>query len=181
MSMGFLKYCKLAYLSGPRCERTIYREISKRKPKTILEIGLGLGVRTLRMLEVASRYHQPKDIHYTGIDRFDARDPDMASLTIKHAYKLLKRNANQIKLVPGDALAAMTQTANAAANTDLIVIDADILDRDLEQAWRYFPRMMHENTLVIRQHFDDQGKYIERLTIKKICELEKSGTNRQAA
>ncbi len=129
----------------------VYRQMAKRKPVRILEIGLGLAVRTLRMFDVAGRYADPSQIVYTGIDPFESRPAGQPSISMKDAYKLLRQRGGKVKLVPGDALAAMTVTANSLANTDLIVIDGGVSDLELERAWKYFPRMMHAKTLVLRQ------------------------------
>ena len=165
---SYLKYCQLAYLSGPACERTLYRQMAKRKPTRILEIGLGLGVRTLRMFDIARRYCDSREIVYTGIDAFESRTDGALTLSMKSAYKLVRQNNVKVKLVPGEALAAMTVTANSLANTDLIVIDSDIRDCELLQAWKYFPRMMHAQTLMFRQTSGESGKVFQRLTASDI-------------
>lgn len=142
--------------------------MANHQPRRILEIGLGLGVRTLRMFEVARRYYDADQISYTGIDLFESRPHDVSQLSMKDAYKLLRRQGVKVKLVPGEALAAMTITANALANTDLIVIDSDVCDTDLDQAWKYFPRMMHERTLVLRQSVEQDRKSLKQLTASDI-------------
>jgi predicted O-methyltransferase YrrM len=158
---SYFKYCQLAYLSGPVCERTLYRQMAKRQPVRIVEIGLGLGVRTLRMFEVARRYSNSDEISYTGIDPFESRPADALALTMKDAYRLLRPQGVRIKLVPGRTVDATT--ANSLVNTDLIVIDAEVHESDLQQAWKYFPRMIHEHSLILRQTSDQRGKILEPL------------------
>ncbi len=181
MAINLLRYCQLAYFSGPSCERAIYRLIARHKPQRIVEIGLGLGIRSIRMLDVAARYQPSSALKYTGIDPFDTRPDEQARLSLKDAYKLLRRNGVQIKLVPNTALQSMTATANEAANTDLIVIDADVEDRQLAQAWEYFPRMMHPQTLVLRQHSDENGKCFQRLSLPQIQQRSRGALQRDAA
>lgn len=165
---SFLKYCQLAYLSRPADERSIYRLMAKQKPLRILEIGLGLGVRSLRMFDVARRYCDAEQISYTGIDAFDARPAGADPFSMKAAYKLLRQQGVRVKLVPGETLAAMTMTANNLANTDFIVIDAAIHDADLEKAWKYFPRMMHEESLVLRQVPNGDGALLQTLKLADV-------------
>ena len=167
---SFLKYCQLAYLSRPAEERSIYRLMAKRKPQRILEIGLGLGVRTLRMFDVARRYCDSEQISYTGIDAFEARAASTPAFPMKAAYKMLRQQGVKVKLVPGETLAAMTMTANNLANTDFIVIDAAIRDADLEKAWKYFPRMMHEGSVILRQTPDGDGASSQLLTLADVHE-----------
>jgi len=174
---SFLKYMRLAWLSGPSSERNLYRQMAKNKPTRILEIGLGLGVRSLRMFEIARRYCQASEISYTGIDLFESRPADQLSMSMKDAYKLLRQQGVKVKLVPGDALAAMTMTANSLTNTDLIVIDSDIREHVMDQAWKYFPRMMHSETLVLRQQLQGDRKAFQTLTASDLqTRIEKSST-----
>lgn len=168
---SFIKFMRLVWLSGPSSERTLYRQMAKVKPTRILEIGLGMGVRTLRMFDVARRYCDSNEISYTGIDLFESRGADSGALKMKDAYKLLRQQGVKVKLVPGDALAAMTMTANSLSNTDLIVIDSDIAEASLDQAWRYFPRMIHENTLILRQTRQEDRKAFTRLTSADVDSL----------
>lgn len=165
---SFLKYCQLAYLSTPAQERSLYRQMAKKQPTRILEIGLGVGVRSLRMFDIARRYCDAKQIVYTGIDPFESRQSESPSLSMKDAYKLLRQQGVKVKLVPGATLAAMTMTANSLANTDLIVIDAEVSHADLEKAWRYFPRMMHENSLILRQMSDQQKLRFQELSLADV-------------
>lgn len=165
---SFLKYCQLAYLSAPAQERSLYRQMAKSQPTRILEIGLGMGVRSLRMFDVARRYCDAKQIIYTGIDPFESRQAGSTVLSMKDAYKLLRQQGVKVKLVPGDTLAAMTMTANSLANTDLIVIDAEVGQADLAKAWKYFPRMMHEKSLVLRQVSEQQRTRFQQLSLADV-------------
>ena len=120
------------------------------------------------MFDVARRYCDAHQIVYTGIDPFESRQSESPSLSMKDAYKLLRQQGVKVKLVPGDTLAAMTMTANSLANTDLIVIDAAISHADLEKAWRYFPRMMHKKSLILRQNYDPQGLRFQDLSLADV-------------
>ena len=168
VAVGFLKYCYLAFFSNPAADRQVYRHLAKKQPRRVLEIGMGDAQRTVRMLDVLVTPGSETEVVYTGIDRFEART-EAPALTLKDAYKITKRDGVKAKLVPGDALSAMTVTANAAANTDFILIDSAIQDEDLQQAWKYFPRMMHEHTLVLRQIKGDDDKItVQSLSLAEI-------------
>ena len=51
---------------------------------------------------------------------------------------------------------------------DLIVIDAAIRDKDLEKAWKYFPRMMHEDSVILRQGSHEKGTLLETLKLADV-------------
>ncbi len=162
-STSYLKYCRLAWFSKPACERKLYRYMVRRKPTRVLEIGIGLAARTLRMIDVSRRYCEDGQFHYSGIDLFESRPVTADMLPLKEAYAMLRQPGIKVRLIPGDALAAMTRTANSLANTDLIIVDAEIRDSDLRDAWQYFPRMMHDKTLVLRQREGRGGRFFESL------------------
>jgi hypothetical protein len=52
----------------------------------------------------------------------------------------------------------LAAAANAHQNTDLILISASVEDRDLESAWFYMPRMLHERSEVLRESRDSNGQ-----------------------
>jgi hypothetical protein len=54
-----------------------------------------------------------------------------------------------VQLVPGDAFTALARTANALADTDLIVISADQDAAALDLSWFYLPRMLHAASQVV--------------------------------
>ncbi|MGI9518666.1 MAG: hypothetical protein ACR2NP_16535 [Pirellulaceae bacterium] len=168
---SYLSYCRLAWFSNPACERKLFRQMMRRKPQRVLEIGIGLGVRTLRIFDVARRYCEDGQLQYTGIDLFESRPVSAAMLTLKDAYALFRQPGTKVRLIPGDVLAAMTRTANTLAATDLIVIDAEVADADLQEAWRYFPRMMTDKTLLLRQRSGERGKFFDTLTLTDIRKL----------
>ncbi len=142
----------LAHLSKPAEDRPVYQELLKGRTTRILEVGVGPGQRATRMIQIASHFRTGPEISYTGIDLFEARDPSQGrGLTLRLAHRLLAQTGARVRLVPGDAFSGVAQVANALAGTDLIVIsgcqDPDLVDR----AWFYFPRMIHQQSVVFLQ------------------------------
>ncbi len=158
---SFLKYCQLAWLSGPVCDRLVYRRMVQSQPRNILEIGLGLGVRSLRLFQVARRYCAASEIYYTGIDLFEGRGPGHANLPLKDAYKLLRSQGVHVRLVPGEPAVGLQLTSQLLTNIDLIVIDSAIGDSDLMPAWKWMKRIMHGETVVMRQLSPKTGNRCE--------------------
>lgn len=154
---GTLKYLYLAYLSKPSTQRLLYRKIRRHKVASILELGVGDAIRSQRMLQVASRYRSIDELRFTGVDMFEARPADAPGITLKLAHKRLSPLAARVQLAPGDPSMVLTRLANGLANTDLIIIGADHDAESLEMAWSYFPRMMHEDTLVFREMVTADG------------------------
>ena len=157
-----LQYFWLAYLSRPAQHRTLYRLIRRRKPRQIVEMGLGDGQRTLRMIRLAARLAGPDKIHYVGVDLFEARPAGTQGLSLKQAHRLLKSSPARVQLVPGDPLAALTRMANALGNTDLVVVSADQDPESLAKAWFYVPRMLHARSCVLEE-FTVEGSAVPEL------------------
>lgn len=143
-----LQYAYLAYFSKPRADRRIYRLICKHRVRSIVELGIGNAVRTLRMLRLAMRQAGDAPVRYAGIDLFEARPVDQAGLTFKRAYQLLMPLGVKLRLVPGDPFSAMVRVSNDLTGTDLVLVAADQDAESLARAWFYIPRMLHEQSLV---------------------------------
>ena len=118
--------------------------------RSIVEIGVGLGGRTERLLEIAGWRAESLPLTYTGIDLFESRR-DGEPLTLKQAHRELRRSGARTRLIPGDPLTALSRAANALTGTDLLLIAADQDPDALAQAWRYVPRMLHAGSLVFQQ------------------------------
>jgi hypothetical protein len=142
----------LANISKPAEDRPIYQELLKGKARKILELGVGLGERSARLIETTARSFDPREIHYTGIDLFEARDADQGpGLSLKAAHRKLTPTGAHVRLVPGDAFSGIAQVANALGQVDLVVISGCQDRALLDQAWFYFPRMIHAATPVFVQ------------------------------
>jgi hypothetical protein len=63
----------LKHFSQPAKERLIYRLIDRGRVASISEFGLGCGIRTQRMIELACIHHAPSQIRYAGFDLFESR------------------------------------------------------------------------------------------------------------
>ena len=146
---SFLNFAYLTLLSKPAHERALYKVIRRLAPQSIVEIGVGLGVRAGRMIAVAQRYLPNEGIRYTGIDLFEARTESGTGLPLKEAHKRLKATGANIRVIPGDPLSALARSANALQSTDLLIVAADQDAQSLSNAWFYVPRMLHDKSLVL--------------------------------
>jgi hypothetical protein len=169
---NLLRYFYLAYFSQPNAERLIYRTLRRAGVNSIVELGVGTGRRTRRILEVARRYQTAADLRYAGIDLFESRPPDSRGLSLKVAHRLLRDSGAKVQLVPGDPWSALSRTANSLANTSLLVISADQHSAALEKAWFYVPRMLHERSLVFLEETAGDGKCaFRRLSLAEVDSL----------
>ena len=69
MSVGsLLRNSYLLYFSQPAADRALYKALAGRPVRSIVELGISLGERTTRLLEVASWRSDCLPLRYTGIE-----------------------------------------------------------------------------------------------------------------
>lgn len=176
---GLLKYFQFAYLSKPAHERQLYRAIRRGAldrggAQSIVELGVGMGLRATRMIQVASRYRADETIRYTGVDLFEARPKSNPGTTLKRAHRVLTALGAKVQVVPGDPFSALSRVANSLQNTDLVVIGADQDVESLARSWFYLPRMLHADSQVfLEEHGGDTGtarfRRLDAVTIARLA------------
>lgn len=178
---SFFKFAYLTLLSKPSHERVLYRQIRRSTPLSIVEVGMGLGVRASRMIAVAARYQPDDQIRYTGIDLFEARTEIGTGLPLKEAHKRLKATGANVRVIPGDPLSALARSANGLQSTDLLVIAADQDEHSLANAWFYIPRMLHDNSLVLIEDVKGAKPVFRSLTSEQVEKLATGGASMRRA
>lgn len=182
--MRFLRYLYLAYFSHPKAERNLYRLIRRRKIRRLAELGIGVGLRSARMIETAQNATSNGVIRFTGVDLFEARPSQgAAGLPLKEAYRRLKATGIQPQLVPGDPCSALARVANGLAGTELVVISADQDPDSLAQAWFYLPRLLTPDSLVFCEEADATSGEVQlrQLTPLEISQRVSKVERRRAA
>jgi predicted O-methyltransferase YrrM len=158
-----LRAAQLAWLSQPAADRVIYRAIRRIKAKQIVECGMGIGQRAVRMIEMARMKRPDDDVSYTGIDLFEGRSSaDGPGVTLKMAHRLLRGTGARVRLVPGDVGSALPRVANSLTGTDLMVISARQSPTSLARAWFYLPRIISSGGIVFLEQMQPGGKIVMR-------------------
>lgn len=146
---GLCRLWHLAYFSRPAKDRPLYRAIRRGRVSRILELGIGDGVRSGRLIEIARRTHTAGPLYYTGVDLFESSSAGQGRLTLKAAHCRLKPTGARLRFVPGEVFTALACAANDIGPCDLIVISADQEQGDsLTKAWFYVPRLLHPATQI---------------------------------
>lgn len=176
-----LKYLYLAYLSKPASERCLYRALARSRAASIVEIGIGMGYRSLRLIDVASRFSREKPVQFAGIDLFEARPAISPGMTLKRAHRVLTATQARVRLVPGDPFTALARTANSLTGTDFVVISADQDGNSVAQAMFYLPRMIRpESHVFVEETISGTAKTRFRrllpIDIARIADIANQGT-----
>ncbi len=181
---SLFEYTYLAYLSKPAADRVLYRAIKKHQPRSIVEIGVGTGARSLNLLKLASQYHAASELSYAGIDLFEARENPATGTTLKQAHATLNATGAKVRLTPGEPFMGLARRANSLTNTDLLIISADQQGDSLAQAWFYVPRLLHGASQVFLERETSPGATrFDSVSHAQIEELAGAGTatHRRAA
>jgi len=138
----------LGYFSKPAADRTLYKAFRTRSIRSIVEIGVGLPLRTPRLLQLASGKTPSEPIRYCGIDLFEARLTGQPALSLKQAFAALQSPSVRVQLVPGDPHSALKRVSNSLTGTDLLLIAANQDHDSMARAWTWMPRMLTATSLI---------------------------------
>lgn len=185
MSAGALiRSTWVLYFSQPANDRALYKAVKGRTIRSVVELGVGDGKRTTTLFEVLGWKEGNLPLRYTGIDLFEARPTGSKGLTLKQAFAAIRAESVKVQLVPGTPHDALARCANQLGGTDLLLISADQQASDLEPAWRFVPRTIHKDTLILREQPAGAGKTVfQPLTFLEVERLarESSKAQRRAA
>jgi hypothetical protein len=146
--MGLLRSLWLTRFSQPAGERVIYRHVLRTPPVRILELGMGMLVRTERLLQAIGSRRTSAEVHYVGLDRFEARMPmDPPGVSLKQAHQRLHSLA-RVQLVPGNVDASLSRLCNHLGVFDLVIISAANDERHLARCWFFLQRLTTSATTV---------------------------------
>ncbi len=179
-AFSLFQYLRLAYFSQPANERGIYGAIRKIRATRLVEIGVGMGVRSKRLVQTAQRYAGDSQVAYCGVDLFEARSSHDPGWTLKRTHRELTAIGAKVQLIPGDATMALMRSANSLAGTDLIVIGADQDFESVERVWFYMPRMLHENSRVFVAAGQADGRFLE-FSFEDVSKLADAGRQQRRA
>jgi hypothetical protein len=178
-----LKLLNLLHLSRPATDRAIYQAIAKSHARKMLEFGIGLAERAAKMIEVAKCFAEASEIRFIGVDAFEDRAAsDGPGLPLKEAYQILHSRGVRAQLIPGNVLDGLARSANMLGKVDLLLFSAQTDAAQLEQAWFYVPRLLHEQSQVFVEQRSAEGKISMRpIDAQEIRSLANAAQRRRSA
>jgi hypothetical protein len=148
---------KTMNLSQPAGDRPLYRAVLRRQISSVLEVGVGDGSRSARLVPWIRQQADVETIRYAAIDRFEMEGPDHISLKQFHAQ--LGRLGVKPLPIPdtGQLAAALARVAHTIGTVDLAIFDCrgDALNQPAIMA--ILPRVVREDSLVLVQKNEGPG------------------------
>ncbi|MCA9152046.1 MAG: hypothetical protein KDA92_22235, partial [Planctomycetales bacterium] len=138
----------LCWLAKPQGDRQLFKSLCRQPARRIVELGMVSHDRTLRLLRLAKRLSGDAELHYTGIDLFDARPETAPRLTLKETHRVLSNQGATIRLVPGDIAGGLARSANQLGGTQLLIVSSEIDEATAERMWSFVPRMLDASSHV---------------------------------
>lgn len=181
------QYLSWSQFSKPTNDRVAYRAIKKHKFRSIVEVGLGEGVRCERLIRVAQKYSGAETVRYTGIDLFEERESSKAPLKLIEMHRRLNGLGAKAQLQPGNFGNTIQRIANAHAHTDLVVVqcdtDGDVFELEgFAAAWKFLPRMLHSSSQVMLFFPANEYEVLGFVEVgKQLKKLESISETRKAA
>lgn len=170
----FIFYILKYFFSNTQRYLNIIYLIYKNKPKSILEIGVYKGTRSLEMIKTSLIFNSK--INYYGFDLFEkfyenesilqdelSKKPYKKS-TIK--YKL--KNLSNCKLYAGFTQKTLKEFVKTKKKIDFIFIDGGHSIRTIESDWKYVQMLLHKKSIVL---FDDFYSNNKKLSKKFGCNV----------
>lgn len=151
---SFSKYSRYKYL---------FKLILNQKPKTILEIGVYKGKRSIEMVDLAQCLN--KQIIFYGFDMFEeitkrkikdelSKNP-LSKDQILNKLKYLFPKA-KINLIKGNSIKTL-KNFNIKKKIDFIFIDGGHSINTIKKDWQNVKKLIHKNSLVVfDDYYDDE-------------------------
>ena len=151
---SFSKYSRYKYL---------FKLILNQKPKTILEIGVYKGKRSIEMMDLAQCFN--KQIIFYGFDLFEkiikkkikdelSKNPlskDEIFTKLKNLFPKAK-----INLIKGDTIKTL-KNLDIKNKIDFIFIDGGHSLNTIKKDWQNVKKLIHRNSLVVfDDYYDDE-------------------------
>ena len=160
------------YLSSTKRYAFLLQSIYKKKPKSIIEIGVYNGKRAIEMIETAKIFND--EIVYYGFDLFEdfykkknllKKELSKNPLTKKQVSNKLKRLKN-INLIKGDTKLSLPKFIKSIKDIDFVFIDGGHSFKTIKNDWRNISKILKENSLVV---FDDYYEFNNKKKLKIGC------------
>jgi predicted O-methyltransferase YrrM len=147
----------------PRRYENVIGGVTETKAKTLLEVGVYRGQRSLRMIEEAKKFHAASEVEYLGFDLFEefqeeilASELSKKPQTQAQLQAMLEKTGAKVRLFKGysqETLPRFVEECKAGGKMiDFAFIDGGHLVETIQADWDNVSALMHPGSIVM---FDD--------------------------
>lgn len=141
--------------AASRDDKKLFRRIESMSIQSILEIGVGDGLRSLAMLQTLTHKGHSTPLHYIAIDEFELGGN---SLSLRDFHKQLREYPAKAHLVPMNIDAGLDRVVRTYGQVDLVIWTIDQVPTAKQQD--ALARLCKATTIVISQ---ENGRWSETL------------------
>jgi hypothetical protein len=169
------------WLARPKSNRALYKLVRKHQPNKIMLLGLDDLARPLKIISLAQRYLPTEQIHFAGIDSFDARPAGAPPLPLKVAHQHLRPTGAKVHLFPGQPHETMPRAANTLHGFQLVFISADQAAESLARSWFFLNRLLAPSAIVLREEIRDGQPHVSAISRADLDRLAAAAIPRRRA
>ena len=158
-----LRYWGRATFGTPKRYRNLLKAVHATRARSILEVGVYRGGRSLQMIETAALFRPTKDIRYYGFDLFEGLNDELLKSefskvppTEREIQERLSASGASVRLFKGfsqDTLPAfVAEWKQLPEPIDVVFIDGGHAEETIASDWQNVRQLMGPTTQVI---FDD--------------------------
>jgi hypothetical protein len=111
------------HFAKPASQRSLIRHLLEHPIGSVMEIGMGDGQRTRRVLELIQRSRPIETLRYVGVDLFESSEGVEPHLTLKQAHRMLSELGVKGQLIPGDVGTTLPRVAHSVQPCQLVIVD----------------------------------------------------------
>lgn len=137
-------------LSKPSAERPLWKFLLETKLNSILQLGMGNGAQTMKLLRMVSNSSGDAPLRFAGVDLFESAADPQNHLRLKEAHRMLAEAGVKAHLIPGELRGALPRVAVTILPSDLVIINQPFAESakeyDVLKSW--LPRLIHPTSTV---------------------------------
>jgi hypothetical protein len=141
-------------LSKPAGERPLCEYLIKTPIGSVLQLGMGNGALTRKVLQMARPAGADGVIRFAGVDAFESAEAVQQHMKLKDAHRMCAELGVKAHLIPGELKSALPRVAVTILPSDLLIVeqsgDESATQNDTLMQW--LPRLSHSGSAVfVRQ------------------------------
>lgn len=137
-------------LSKPAGERPLCEYLIKTPIGSVLQLGMGDGALTKKVLQLAQPAGTDGVIRFAGVDAFESAEDSSGHMKLKDAHRMCAELGVKAHLIPGELKNALPRVAVTILPSDLLLVEQSEQDGDSQHQilMNWLPRLSHSGSAV---------------------------------